>query len=76
MRFIVEALGQTTVCGGINVQRGSLKGRPAMEVCFFFFFFFFSRFFLFSFNFELKKKKTHMQNGVVLVVLTATLTEL
>ena len=45
-------------------------GRP-LNVFFFFFFF---QIFLISFNFELKKK--HMQNGVVLVVLTAAITKL
>ena len=39
------------------------------------FIFFFQIFFI-SFNSELKNKKKHMQNGVVLVVLMAAITEL
>ena len=57
----------------IEVPRCLLQLLPECFFFFFFSFFFFLDFFLFSFNSEFKKK---MQNGVVLVVLTITVTEL
>ena len=59
-------------------EKRQVLGEDELVPLYVFFSFFFAFFFLFSFNSEFiyKKKKTHMQNGIVLVGLTAAITDL